>query len=114
MRLRIDSFGLPWNMPQSTRMRARSVVSRYCEPVTVVAAPRNCSRIVTDERSDRDRDERVDGDGEEQKAQVADRVLVEGDRADRRGLRRRPDSPQPVSLPQEDRPEDHRRGQVDE
>src|SRR5438093_284192 len=34
------SFGLPWNMPQSMRMRARSVTSRNWEPVTVVAPPR--------------------------------------------------------------------------
>src|SRR6478736_8973479 len=39
--LRIDSFGLPWNIPQSIRTRARSVTSRNCEPVTVVAPPRN-------------------------------------------------------------------------
>ena len=45
MRLRIDSFGLPWNIPQSMRTRARSVVRRNCEPVTVVAAPRNWSCI---------------------------------------------------------------------
>ena len=41
IRLRIDSLGLPWNIPQSMRTRARSVVSRNCEPVTVVAPPRN-------------------------------------------------------------------------
>src|SRR3954465_8187536 len=41
IRFRIDSFGLPWNMPQSMRTFARSVVSRNCEPVTVVAPPRN-------------------------------------------------------------------------
>ena len=40
MRLRIDSLGLPWNIPQSMRTRARSVSSRNCEPVTVVAPPR--------------------------------------------------------------------------
>src|SRR5262245_24824942 len=37
----MDSLGLPWNIPQSMRIRARSVVSRNCEPVTVVAPPRN-------------------------------------------------------------------------
>ena len=44
-RLRIDSFGLPWNMPQSMRTRARSVTSRNCEPVTVVAPPRKWMSI---------------------------------------------------------------------
>ena len=39
-RLRTDSFGLPWNMPQSMRTLARSVTSRNWEPVTVVAPPR--------------------------------------------------------------------------
>src|SRR4051812_40794551 len=34
------SFGLPWKSPQSIRMRALSVSSRNCEPVTVVAAPK--------------------------------------------------------------------------
>src|SRR5438309_12006241 len=43
MRLRSVSFGLPWNMPQSTRTRAVPMSSRYCEPVTVVAPPRNVS-----------------------------------------------------------------------
>ena len=40
IRLRTDSFGLPWNMPQSIRTRARSVSRRNWEPVTVVAPPR--------------------------------------------------------------------------
>ena len=53
IRLRIDSFGLPWNMPQSMRTRARSVTSRNCEPVTVVAPPRkwiSIRRMVTGAR----------------------------------------------------------------
>src|SRR3954454_6095355 len=36
----MDSFGLPWNIPQSMRTRARLVSSRNWEPVTVVAPPR--------------------------------------------------------------------------
>src|SRR5215210_6088622 len=40
IRFRTDSFGLPWNIPQSMRIRARSVVSRNLEPVTVFAPPR--------------------------------------------------------------------------
>ncbi len=44
-RLRIDSFGLPWNMPQSMSTRARSVTSRNCDPVTVVAPPRKWMSI---------------------------------------------------------------------
>src|SRR5712691_1049366 len=32
-------------MPQSMTTRARSVSSRYCEPVTVRVAPRKCRRI---------------------------------------------------------------------
>src|SRR5207247_313996 len=39
------SFGLPWNMPQSMRIFARFVVRRNCDPVTVVAAPRNRNSI---------------------------------------------------------------------
>ena len=53
IRLRTDSFGLPWNIPQSMRTCARSVTSRYCEPVTVVAPPRKCDlhgRMVTARR----------------------------------------------------------------
>ena len=53
MRLRTDSFGLPWNIPQSMRTRARSVTSRNCEPVTVVAPPRKwicMARMVTARR----------------------------------------------------------------
>src|SRR6266511_940114 len=46
IRLRIDSFGLPWNIPQSMRIWDWPAVSRNWEPVTVVAAPRNCSSIV--------------------------------------------------------------------
>ena len=41
IRLRTDSLGLPWNMPQSMSTRARSVVKRNWDPVTVVAPPRN-------------------------------------------------------------------------
>jgi len=40
MRFRTDSLGLPWNIPQSMRTRAREVSSRYCDPVTVRAPPR--------------------------------------------------------------------------
>ena len=43
IRLRIASFGLPWNIPQSIRTRARPVVSRKREPVTVLAPPRKVS-----------------------------------------------------------------------
>src|SRR5689334_17477941 len=32
----------PWNRPQSMRTRWSPTVSRYFEPVTVRAAPRNC------------------------------------------------------------------------
>ena len=99
IRLRTDSFGLPWNIPQSIRTRARSVSSRNCEPVTVVAPPRKwiCmaamvtvrtsgrisspTRLVTASvagASDGD-DEGVDRDGQEQQRQVADRVPIEGD-----------------------------------
>ena len=53
--------------------------------------------------SDRDEHQRVDRDGEEQQGQVADRVLVEPDRAGRRGLLGRALPPQPIRLPQEDR-----------
>src|SRR5919204_321916 len=45
MRLCMTSFGLPWNIPQSTSTRARFVVRRNCDPVTVVAAPRNRNSI---------------------------------------------------------------------
>ena len=44
-RLRIDLFGLPWNIPQSISTFARSVVSRNVEPVTVVAPPRKVMSI---------------------------------------------------------------------
>ena len=40
IRFRTDSFGPPWNIPQSTRMRAWPVSRRNWLPVTVVAAPR--------------------------------------------------------------------------
>ena len=33
----------PWNRPQSTRSRLPSASTRYLEPVTVPAAPRNVS-----------------------------------------------------------------------
>ena len=52
--------------------------------------------------SDRDEHQRVDRDCEEQQAQVADRVLVEADRAGGRRLLGRAAPPQPVRLPQED------------
>src|SRR5260221_1560898 len=111
IRLRMDSFGLPWNMPQSIRIRARPVVSRYWDPVTVVAPPRNW--ISTIVRSDRDDHEGVDRDGEEEQAEVADGVLVEADGAGCRGLLRGPTPPQAVCLPQEDRTEDEGGTQVD-
>ena len=81
IRFRTDSFGLPWNIPQSTRTFARSVVRRNWEPVTVVAPPRKwicMPRMVTGQRAadlaaggapSRGRygeDERVDRDGQEQ------------------------------------------------
>src|SRR5687768_9323789 len=34
----------PWNMPLSTSSRSSPVSTRYCEPVTVRAAPRKVSR----------------------------------------------------------------------
>ncbi len=40
IRFRIDSFGLPWNMPQSMSTLARAVLRRKRDPVTVVAPPR--------------------------------------------------------------------------
>src|SRR5690349_2260360 len=39
-RFRMTSLGPPWNMPQSMRIRARDVVRRKRDPVTVVAPPR--------------------------------------------------------------------------
>src|SRR5919204_1219715 len=45
MRLCTTSFGLPWNIPQSTSTFARFVVRRNCDPVTVVAAPRKRNSI---------------------------------------------------------------------
>src|SRR5919106_1677707 len=45
MRLRATSLGEPWNIPQSTITRAWLVLRRNCDPVTVVAAPTNCSFI---------------------------------------------------------------------
>ena len=44
-RLRMTSFGLPWNIPQSIRTLARAVVSRKRDPVTVRAPPRKVSCI---------------------------------------------------------------------
>ena len=58
--------------------------------------------------------QRVDGDREEEQAQVADRVLVEADRAGRRRLLGRAAPPQAVGLPQEDRAEDDRGDEVDQ
>ena len=55
----------------------------------------------------------VDRDRDEQQRQVRDRVAVEPDRPGRRALLRRPDPPQPVRLPDEDRAEDERRPEVD-
>src|SRR5258708_36731631 len=34
----------PWNIPQSIMRRAVPVSTRYCDPVTVLAAPRKVSR----------------------------------------------------------------------
>src|SRR5574338_1590284 len=36
----------PWKRPQSTRIRAASVSTRYFEPVTVLAAPRKEMRVI--------------------------------------------------------------------
>src|SRR3954451_4328441 len=94
---------------------ARSVSRRYCEPVTVVAAPRKWRwvGILGSPLAQRRRDDRVDRDGEEQQRQVADRVAVEADRAGS-GLRlggARP--PQRDGLPQEHGAEDDRRDEID-
>src|SRR6185436_10734199 len=134
-RLRIDSFGLPWNMPQSTRTFARSVAMRNVEPVTVVAPPRkvmSIARMVTGRavgrvsrraepasrhrygRAVSDEDERVDGDGDEQQRQIADRVLVQPDRALGGRFLGGPTPPQGQRVPDEHRAETDRRAEVDQ
>src|SRR5687767_1312986 len=117
IRLRTDSLGLPWNMPQSIRTRARSVSRRNWEPVTVVAPPRKwiCMAVMVTARTPSGgEDERVDGDREEQQRQVADRVLVKLDRPLRRGLLRGTAPPQRVGLPDEDGAEADGRAKVDQ
>ena len=43
--MNFDPQASPWNMPESTRTRRDPMVSRYFEPVTVPAAPRNVSVV---------------------------------------------------------------------
>src|SRR5215207_3425657 len=90
-RFRITSLGLPWNIPQSIRTRARSVVSRKREPVTVLAPPRKRSSTL---RSDRrpgghrpslDADDGVERHGDVERAHPSDDPEDdgEGDEEDR-------------------------------
>src|SRR5215207_3202174 len=82
-RLRMTSLGLPWNIPQSIRTRARSVVRRKREPVTVLAPPRKRSSTLRsdrrpgDHRPSLDADDGVERHGAEEHAQVRDRIAVQ-------------------------------------
>src|SRR5436309_3757668 len=116
------SFGLPWNIPQSIRTRARPVSSRYWEPVTVVAPPRKWRSIcgVCIGRSgfargsaDGAHDDRIERDRGEQQREVGDRIPVEPDRARGRLLLRVAATPQAVRLAQEQRAEPDRRHAVE-
>src|SRR5689334_9912323 len=106
----MTSLGPPWNMPQSIRTRARSVVRRKRDPVTVVAPPRKL--ICT--WASLEADDRVEGYGGEQHRQICDRVAVEADRLLRGGLGRGPLLPQDPGAIQEERSEHRGHDAVDQ